>query len=217
MNASELRNNLWFKKNPLIAILRGVETSEVLDVAKVLIKHDFRFIEIPLNSPNAIESIKLLVSTYGDKAIIGAGTVTTEDKLDSVLEVGAKLIVTPNMNPGVIKKAIANDCLICCGVYTPTEAFNAIHYGASILKLFPSDTIKASGIKAVKSVLPADVMCVPVGGVNAEVNQMIKFVQSGAEGFGLGSNLYKRGMSLEQLEANVIEYRKAWSQVSNNK
>ena len=213
MNSNELRNNSWFKKNPLIAILRGIETSEVVDVAEKLIENDFRFIEVPLNSPNAIESIKLLIEKFGTEAMIGAGTVTDIKKLDSVLATGAKLIVTPNMNPQVIEKAVENNCLVCCGVSTPTEAFNAIGHGATVLKFFPAETIKPAGLKAVKSVLPPEIICIAVGGINPDSKLLSNYIAAGAEGFGLGSNLYKRGISLSTLEQNAIEYRNAWRQL----
>ncbi len=213
MNSNELRNNLWFKKNPLIAILRGVESNEIIEVAEKLIEHDFRLIEIPLNSPNAFESIRLLVNEFGDEAIIGAGTVTNEEKLDAVLDVGAKLIVTPNMNPQVIRKAVEHQCLVCCGVATPTEAFDAIANGATVLKLFPAEVIKPTGLKAIKSVLPPEVMCLPVGGINPDPVLIREYLDVGAEGFGLGSNLYKRGISLAEVESNAIAYRNAWNQL----
>lgn len=213
MNSNELRNNEWFKENPLIAILRGIETAEVLDVAEKLIANDFRFIEVPLNSPNAIESIRLLVEKFSDKAVIGAGTVTDVEKLDEVLATGSKLIVTPNMNPQVIEKAVENKCLICCGVSTPTEAFSAIAHGATVLKFFPAETMKPMGIKAVKSVLPPEIMCIAVGGINPDSKVLSDYIAAGAEGFGLGSNLYKRGISLSDLEQNAIEYRNAWRQL----
>lgn len=213
MNSNELRSNEWFKKNPLIAILRGIETSEVVEVTEKLIENDFRFIEVPLNSPNAVESIQLLVDKFAGEAVIGAGTVSDVEKLDAVLATGAKLIVTPNMNPHVIEKAVANDCLVCCGVSTPSEAFNAIAHGATVLKFFPAETIKPTGLKAVKSVLPPEIMCIAVGGINPDSKLLSDYIAAGAEGFGLGSNLYKRGISLSTLEQNAIEYRNTWHQL----
>ncbi|EGQ7953847.1 2-dehydro-3-deoxy-6-phosphogalactonate aldolase [Vibrio vulnificus] len=213
MNSIELRNNPWFKNNPLIAILRGVESNEIVELARKLIEHEFRLIEIPLNSPNALKSIELLVNEFGNEAIIGAGTVTDEEKLDAVLAVGAKLIVTPNMNPQVVRKAVEHQCLVCCGVATPTEAFDAITNGASVLKLFPAEVIKPTGLKAIKSVLPPEVMCLPVGGINPDPALMREYLDVGAEGFGLGSNLYKRGISLAEVESNAIAYRNAWNQL----
>ncbi|MEZ8738643.1 2-dehydro-3-deoxy-6-phosphogalactonate aldolase [Photobacterium swingsii] len=213
MNTEELRNNVWFKELPLIAILRGVEPSEVLDIANVLIDNGFRFIEVPLNSPDAVLSIKMLVDTYGEQAIIGAGTVTNIDKLMPVLEVGARLIVTPNMNPEVIRAARAHHCVVFSGVQTATEAFTAVDCGVTALKFFPAELIQPVGVKAIKSVLPPEMICCPTGGIEADVEQMKSYVDVGVDGFGLGSGLYKKGIKPSELSVHAKAYRDSWMSI----
>ena len=210
MTSYELRENEGFINLPLIAILRGVKPTEVLAIAEVLIANGFRFIEVPLNSPDALISIKVLVEHYGDLAIIGAGTVTDTDKLMHVLETGAKLIVTPNMNPDVIRLASQKGCTVMSGVQTPTEAFCAIQNGVSALKMFPAEVIGTAGLKAVKSVLPPEMVCLPVGGIQPDSEQMKEYIKAGAEGFGLGSGLYYPGITPEDLNQRCIEYKNAW-------
>ncbi|GAB3518424.1 2-dehydro-3-deoxy-6-phosphogalactonate aldolase [Photobacterium alginatilyticum] len=213
MNTEELKNNPWFKELPLIAILRGVQPSEVLDIAGILIDNGLRFIEVPLNSPNAVLSIKMLVEAYGDQAIIGAGTVTNIGKLMPVLETGARLIVTPNMNPEVIRAARAKNCVVFSGVQTATEAFTAVDCGVTALKFFPAELIQPLGVKAIKSVLPPEMICCPTGGIEADVEQMKSYVDVGVDGFGLGSGLYKKGIKLSELSVRAKAYRDSWMSI----
>jgi len=213
MNTEELRNNAWFKEFPLIAILRGVEPSEVLDIANVLIDNGFRFIEVPLNSPDAVLSIKMLVEAYGEQAVIGAGTVTNIDKLMPVLEAGARLIVTPNMNPEVIRAARAHNCVVFSGVQTATEAFTAVDCGVTALKFFPAELIQPLGVKAIKSVLPPEMICCPTGGIEADAEQMKSYVDVGVDGFGLGSGLYKKGIKPSELNVRAKAYRDSWMSI----
>ena len=210
MNTKQLREHEWFKTLPLIAILRGVEPNEVIEVTRGLLKYGFRFIEVPLNSPNAIQSINKLMQTFGEKAFIGAGTVTTVDKLMPVIEAGAKLIVTPNMNPDVIRTAQAHDCMVFSGIQTPTEAFAAIEHGATALKFFPAELIQPQGVKAIKSVLPPETICCPTGGIEADPKQMQSYRDVGVDGFGLGSGLYKKGIKPSELEERAKAYRDSW-------
>lgn len=217
MNSTQLIEHPWFRSFPLIAILRGVTPEEVIDVAGVLIKNGFRFIEVPLNSPDALSSIRKLVTAYSEKAIIGAGTVTNIDKLMSVIETGARLIITPNMNPEVIKKAREYDCTIFSGIQTPTEALTAVDCGVSALKLFPADLIQPKGLKAIKSVLPDEVICCPTGGINADVDLFQSYIDAGASGFGLGSGLYSKGMSVSDVDKVAKLYRNTWLSVKNKK
>ena len=210
MTSNELRENEGFIKLPLVAILRGIKPTEVLAITEVLFANGFRFIEVPLNSPDALISIKKLVEHYGDTAVIGAGTVTDTDKLMRVLETGAKLIVTPNMNPDVIRIASQKGCTVMSGVQTPSEAFCAIQNGVTALKMFPAEVIGTAGLKAVKSVLPPEMICLPVGGIQPDKEQMKEYIKAGAEGFGLGSGLYFPGITLEDLNQRCIEYKNAW-------
>ena len=197
---------------PLIAILRGVTPKTILNVANVLVKAGFTKIEVPLNSPDAIESIRLLVSEYNTKDFeIGAGTVTRLDLVEQVLETGANLVVTPNCNVEVIKTAVDAGCVTYPGVVTPTEAFSAVHAGATNLKLFPISMVGVGGMSAMKSVLPSDIALFPVGGIDATFESMSPYLNKGAKGFGLGSQLYKPSMTLEEISQKAKAFVKTYT------
>ncbi|MCY9802597.1 2-dehydro-3-deoxy-6-phosphogalactonate aldolase [Vibrio scophthalmi] len=215
MLPEQLMNDDAFTSLPLVAILRGITPEDIIPVATALIAENYKLIEVPLNSPDALTSIRYLVDEFGNKAIVGAGTVTNIVQLESVLTTGARLVVTPNMNPDVIRLASREGCVTLPGVMTPTEAFTALECGASGLKFFPADCVEANYLKALRAVLPANLACLPVGGINANAKQMSEFRQAGANGFGLGSGLYKPGMKIEQIIKNAREYREAWSQSNN--
>ena len=197
---------------PLIAILRGVTPKTILNVADVLVKAGFTKIEVPLNSPDAIESIRLLVSEYNTKDFeIGAGTVTRLDLVEQVLETGANLVVTPNCNVEVIKTAVDAGCVTYPGVVTPTEAFSAVHAGATNLKLFPISMVGVGGMSAMKSVIPSDIALFPVGGIDATFESMSPYLNKGAKGFGLGSQLYKPSMTLEEISQKAKAFVKTYT------
>lgn len=198
------------KHLPLIAIIRGVLPSECVSVAKVLVEEGFTMIEVPLNSPDALESIRLLVNEFGEDYLIGAGTVTTPEKAQSVIETGANLVVTPNANEQVIKMSVEAGCATFPGVVTPTEAFSALAAGATGLKLFPVSMLGLDGYKALNSVLPPETLCYPVGGIEPTVESMLPYVKIGAAGFGLGSALYTPAMSIEQVRENARSYVKSF-------
>jgi 2-dehydro-3-deoxyphosphogalactonate aldolase len=191
---------------PLIAIIRGVTPDEVLNVAKILIEEGFSLIEVPLNSPDALTSIKMLVDTYGQDNLIGAGTVTTPELAKQVIATGANLMVTPNCNEEVIKLSVAAGCATFPGIVTPTEAFSALAAGATGIKLFPVSMLGLDGYKALNSVLPKGTLCYPVGGIEPSIESMKPYMEIGAAGFGLGSALYKAGMSDEQIRQNAKDY-----------
>ena len=199
-----------FTKNdhlPLIGILRGVEPDDCIRVANILISAGFSIIEVPLNSPDALESIKRMVNYFNlDEVLIGAGTVTDLNKAKDVIDIGANLIVTPNINLDVITTAVEANCVVFPGVVTPTEAFSALQAGATGLKLFPVSMIGLDGFSAIQSVLPQDSLCFPVGGIDATINSMLPYVKAGAAGFGLGSALYKPSMSDEEVRANALKF-----------
>lgn len=199
-----------FASLPLVAILRGINPAEIPDVADVLVDEGFNFLEVPLNSPGALQSIEFLAKRYGRTIYSGAGTVTDLTLLELAIDAGARLIVTPNMNPAVIRRAAQAGCVILPGVLSPTEAFEALAYGASGLKLFPAETLGPAHLKALRAVLPTDVACLPVGGVEASSEQMNQFRQVGANGFGLGSGLYQPSMTLSALKQRARQYRQAW-------
>ena len=188
------------EKHPLIAILRGIKPTEVVDVAEILIEKDFKIIEIPLNSPDPIRSIELLTHYFENHAIIGAGTVLDETSIRSIAEAGAKLVVMPNGNGIVVKAAKDRGLIAIPGIATPSEAFAMIEAGADALKLFPAEGIPPSVLKAMKAVLPSTVPILPVGGITPE--KMNDYLKAGAIGFGLGSALYKPGMTLRDIRKN---------------
>ena len=195
------------EKHPLIAILRGIKPTEVVDVAEILIEKDFKIIEIPLNSPDPIRSIELLTHYFENHAIIGAGTVVDEASIRSIAEAGAKLVVMPNGNGIVVKAAKDRGLIAIPGIATPSEAFAMIEAGADALKLFPAEGIPPSVLKAMKAVLPSTVPILPVGGITPE--KMNDYLKAGAIGFGLGSALYKPGMTLRDIRKNAEAFNQA--------
>ena len=195
------------EKHPLIAILRGIKPTEVVDVAEILIEKDFKIIEIPLNSPDPIRSIELLTHYFENHAIIGAGTVVDETSIRSIAEAGAKLVVMPNGNGIVVKAAKDRGLIAIPGIATPSEAFAMIEAGADALKLFPAEGIPPSVLKAMKAVLPSTVPILPVGGITPE--KINDYLKAGAIGFGLGSALYKPGMTLRDIRKNAEAFNQA--------
>ncbi len=178
---------------PLVAILRGVTPDEVSDIGEALYTAGIRWIEVPLNSPDPLDSITKLVARLGERAVIGAGTVLTTDQLESVAATGARLIVSPNMNQDVIRLTKAKGMISLPGVFTATECFAALDAGADGLKFFPGDILHPTGLKALKAVLPPTATCYAVGGVSAAT--IPDWLAAGAHGFGLGSAIYKPGDS----------------------
>ena len=179
------------KECNLIAILRGIKPEEVEAVGEALIEAGWRIIEVPLNSPNPLKSIETLQKRFGDKALIGAGTVLTPAHVADVAATGAKVIISPNANLSVIETSVAKGMISLPGVATPTEAFAAIGAGATGVKAFPAEAIPPAVIKAWKAVLPRDIPVLAVGGVTPD--NMKAFVDAGAAGFGIGGSLYKPG------------------------
>lgn len=182
---------------PLVAILRGVTPDEVSDIGEALFSAGITWIEVPLNSPDPLDSITKLVARLGDHAVIGAGTVLTTDDVSAVAATGARLIVSPNMNPDVIRLTKAKGMISLPGVFTATECFAALDAGADGLKFFPGDLIGPVGLKALKAVLPTTVTTYAVGGVSVE--NVPDWLTAGAHGFGLGSSLYKPGDSAQDV------------------
>lgn len=180
---------------PLVAILRGVRPDEVEQIGEAVFEAGISWIEVPLNSPDPLVSIAKLVVRLGERAVVGAGTVLSVDQVDEVALTGARLIVSPNMNPDVIRMTKAKGMISLPGVFTATECFAALDAGADGLKFFPGDVIGPSGLKALKAVLPPTVTTYAVGGVDA--GNAAAWLAAGADGFGLGGALYKPGDSAQ--------------------
>jgi len=197
-----------FAALPLIAILRGVRPDEAVAIGETLLDAGFRVIEVPLNSPEPLESIRRLAAAFGDRARIGAGTVLTVEQVHEVAAAGGTLVVSPDANPAVIRATKAAGLWSAPGVATPTEGFAALDAGADMLKLFPAEQLPPAVVKAWRAVLPRDVPLVPVGGVAPET--MAAFVAAGASGFGLGSALYKPGMTPADVRRAADAFVTAW-------
>lgn len=189
---------------PLIAILRGVTPEEVIHVARVLYDEGFRIIEVPLNSPDAFLSIEKLMSQFGEKVLIGAGTVTNIPNLLCLAETGAQLVVAPNCDTQIIREAKNKGMRVLPGVATPSEAFAALQAGADGLKLFPAEAIGAAGLRAWKTTLPQETLLIPVGGITPET--IGNWRNGGASAFGIGAALYQPGIRLDQLRRRAKAY-----------
>lgn len=196
-----------FLKYPLIAILRGITPDRVLPIVELLIEEHFTLIEVPLNSTKALESIRLAVSTFGTKAIFGAGTVLDSKQVQSVLNVGGRLIIAPNLNLSVAEAALKHNLVYCPGVGTATEAFQALALGAHMLKLFPAEMILPLAVKALRTVLPKSALLVPVGGIDPD--SMKTYINAGANGFGIGSSLYHPSFTLKEIRSRALLFRES--------
>jgi len=185
----------------IIAILRGVKPSEANEVCDVLIRAGISIIEIPLNSPDPLVSIANVAKAFAGKAEIGAGTVLTVENVEAVKAAGGQLIVSPDTNEAVITRTRALGMKSYPGVFTPSDAFKAIRAGASGLKFFPAEVLGPKGIKAMKAVLPKDLPLYAVGGANPD--NFREYFDAGCVGFGLGSYIFKPGMSLDEIEARA--------------
>jgi 2-dehydro-3-deoxyphosphogalactonate aldolase len=193
---------------PLIAILRGLAPEEALDVAGALEAAGFLALEVPLNSPRPLESIQRIRQAFGDRLMVGAGTVLNPEQVAAVAGAGGQLIVSPNCDPSVIAATKAAGLVSAPGVFTPTEAFAALQAGADALKLFPADVAGHAALKAMKAVLPPEAPVLAVGGV--EPQTLAGWRKVGAAGFGIGSSLYKPGDSAEAVGERARRFVQAW-------
>ncbi|WFU52643.1 2-dehydro-3-deoxy-6-phosphogalactonate aldolase [Bradyrhizobium pachyrhizi] len=180
-------------KRPLVAILRGVKPDEVPGIVSALLDAGMTAIEIPLNSPEPFRSIEIAAKRAPADVLIGAGTVLTAADVDRLHDVGGRLMVSPNVDVEVLARAWDHAMITMPGVFSPTEALLAVRAGASSLKFFPASVLGAAGITAIRAVLPPDVMIAAVGGVSDQ--NFAEYVKAGIRAFGLGSSLYKPGMT----------------------
>jgi 2-dehydro-3-deoxyphosphogalactonate aldolase len=192
----------------IIAILRGVKPDEVLDVSSALHAAGIRIVEVPLNSPDPFTSIARLAEAFAGRMVVGAGTVLSPQDVDRLKLSGGTICVSPDCNPAVITHAGAVGLEPLPGVFTPTEAFAAIRAGAKHLKLFPAEAARPATVKAWRAVLPGHVKIHAVGGVTP--SNMAEWLACGVSGFGIGSSLYKSGMSLSAVSESARTLVAAW-------
>jgi 2-dehydro-3-deoxyphosphogalactonate aldolase len=184
----------------MVAILRGLTPERALETGKALVDAGFRSIEVPLNSPQPLDTIKLLAAAHTD-CLVGAGTVLTAQDVNNVRAAGGRLIVSPNCDPQVIHHALGFGMRVMPGIATATEAFAAIQAGATELKLFPASTYGVGHLRALKSVFPKQVKVYPVGGVGSQ--DIAEWLVSGADGFGFGGELFKPAYTLADVAARA--------------
>lgn len=193
---------------PLVAILRGLTPDEAVEVGEALLEAGLTCLEVPLNSPQPLESIHRLRTALGDRAVVGAGTVLTPAAVHEVAGAGGQIIISPNSDPAVIQATRAAGLLSMPGFFTPSEAFTAIGAGAQVLKLFPAEVAGSAGLKAVRAVLPADQRVYAVGGV--EPDSVAAWRSAGASGFGIGSAIYRAGRSAGETGDRADAFVAAW-------
>ena len=198
----ELRQRLF--DCSLVAIIRGVTPGEAEAIGAAIYEAGIRIIEVPLNSPQPLESIGILARSLGDRALIGAGTVLDARDVARIRDVGGRIIVSPSTDTEVIAATAAAGMVSSPGFYTPSEAFQALKAGAHALKLFPAEAASPAVVKAMRAVLPKDVPLLVVGGVKPD--NMRAYLDAGANGFGLGTGVYKPGQSPAEVAAQAHAY-----------
>ena len=181
----------WLARSPLIAILRGVTPDEVVAVADALVAQGIAIVEVPLNSPDPFESVRRLVARFGERLLIGAGTVMTVAQVEQLERAGGRLVVTPHAAGDLVRAAKQHGMIACPGIATPTEAFAMLAAGADGLKLFPAEASSPAALRALRAVLPAGTMTLPVGGIDA--GNMQPWLDAGAVGFGIGGSIFRPG------------------------
>jgi 2-dehydro-3-deoxyphosphogalactonate aldolase len=185
----------------IIAILRGIQPHEARQVAEVLIQSGITKIEVPLNSPDPFNSIEQIASAYAKVAMIGAGTVLTTGDVTRLANAGGQMVVSPDCNEAVIRATKSARLTSYPGVFSPSECFAALRYGADGLKIFPSFVIGPQGLEAIRAVLPVATRIYAVGGVGPD--NFAQWRNSGADGFGIGTGIYKPGDTVEEVAAKA--------------
>lgn len=193
---------------PLIAILRGLEPENAVAVGEAIVAAGFVCLEVPLNSPQPLESIRRLRDALDGRALVGAGTVLSVEAAHDVAAAGGQIVISPNTNPDVIRAAKTLGLLSIPGFFTPSEAFAALDAGADALKLFPAEVAGPQGLKAVRAVLPADTRVYAVGGVAPDT--IATWRRAGASGFGIGSALFTPGRSAPATGKTAADFVAAW-------
>ena len=196
---------------PLVAILRGIRPDEAVATGETLVAEGFRLIEVPLNSPEPLDSIRRLAKALAGRAVVGAGTVLKPADVDAIADAGGTLIVMPHTDIQVIARAKSCGLTAVPGFATPSEAFAGLGAGADALKLFPAEANPPAVLKAMKAVLPKAVAVLPVGGIAPE--SMAAYVGAGAGGFGLGSALYKPGAMPADVAAKARAFVAVWAKI----
>lgn len=195
----------WLERWACVAILRGIRPAEALDIGTALVETGFRIVEVPLNSPEPYASIMKLSKQFGDKVLVGAGTVTDWEQVPKVADAGGRIIVMPHADGRIVEAARRRGLYVVPGFGTATEAFRMVEAGADAIKLFPAESNPPKVLKAFRAVLPKNIPVLPVGGITT--TNMKDYWEAGANGFGLGSALYKPGDSAQKVAQAAADFR----------
>ena len=198
---------------PVVAVLRGITPGEAIPVGEVLTRAGIVVMEVTLNSANPYQSIRKLSRQYGTDKLIGAGTVTTIDQVYQVKRAGGRLIVSPHTDIDVIYAAKAANMIVIPGCFSPTEIHIAIKAGADAIKLFPAEMIPPAAVKAIRAVFPSPIEMFATGGINS--NNMTEYLQSGVDGFGIGSSFYQPGKPIAAIEIDTKSIVAAFNKARN--
>jgi len=208
LDASRVAFDAAFTALPLVAILRGLDPDEAVAIGSALVEGGFRLIEVPLNSPEPLRSIERLVRALPD-AFVGAGTVLTPAAVREVHAAGGRMVVAPNFDAAVVAESVRLGCVALPGVATPSEAFAALAAGAAALKLFPAEMIPPAAVKALRAVLSPQTRLLPVGGIS--LDNLAAYRSAGADGFGIGSSLYRPGVTADEVRERARRWSATWA------